>query len=214
MVQTNDNSTSTTMHLPPPKRKRALSKSVLKSYAMSGSLTLNLIATKSMNPRNCPPNSSILYDCNNAHLNSAAETIQIFARKREIRHAEEMMKRTILDQTYRVSIVKYLSNYITTNTCEKLLLGSDDSEILKTFSLYDKRHIEMKARHVADALQALLSCTEKNIATTWIRCCEISVKKNYNQVKRARTIADWYLDLHKTKSLKWRRSERGVIILC
>ena len=67
----------------------------------------------------------------------------------------------------------------------------------------------MKARHVADALQALLSCTEKNIATTWIRCCEISVKKNYNQVKRARTIADWYLDLHKTKSLKWRRSERG-----
>ena len=50
IVQTNDNSTSTTMHLPPPKRKRAISKSVLKSYAMSGSLTLNLIATKSMNP--------------------------------------------------------------------------------------------------------------------------------------------------------------------
>ena len=160
MVQTNDNSTSTTMHLPPPKRKRALAKSVLKSYAISGSLTLNLIATKSMNPQNCPPNSSRLYDCNNI-LESSAKTIQIFKRKREIRHAEEMMKRTILDQTYRVSIVKYLSNYITTNTCEKLLLGSDDSEILKTFSLYDKRHIEMKARHVADALQALLGCTEK-----------------------------------------------------
>ena len=107
IVQTNDDSTSTTMHLPPPKRKRAISKSVLKSYAMSGSLTLNLIANKSMNPRNCPPNSSILYDCNH-NLKSAAETIQIFARKREIRHAEEMMKRTILDQTYRVSIIKYL----------------------------------------------------------------------------------------------------------
>ena len=100
---------------------------------MSGSLTLNLIATKSMNPQNCPPNSSLLYDCND-NLNSTAKTIQIFARKREIRHAEEMTKRTILDQMYRVSIIKYLSNYITTNTCKKLLLGSDDSEVLKTFS--------------------------------------------------------------------------------
>ena len=51
---------NTTIDLTPPTRQRAISKSILKSYSMSGSLTLNLIANVSRNPRNCPPNSSII----------------------------------------------------------------------------------------------------------------------------------------------------------
>ena len=50
---------------------------------------------------------------------------------------------------------------------------------------------------------------EREEAITWIQCCNISVKNNYNKIKRGRTVADWYLALHRYDSIKFRRSKRG-----
>ena len=152
---------NTTMDLIPPTRLRAISKYVLRSYAMSGSLTLNIKANVSRNPRNYPPNSYTVCNSDSTILQSAVETIQRVVSQREMRHAEKIFKKIIQDQAYRVSITKCLSTYIRTNTCEKLLLGSEDAEVLKVSSLYDKRHINMETRHVTEVLQAPVDCTRK-----------------------------------------------------
>jgi len=62
----------------------------------------------------------------------------------------------------RQSILKYLSFHIKNNSCDKLLLGAEDPEIMASFSLFDKYHIRTKAVHIADALQALIKHTEDN----------------------------------------------------
>ena len=66
-----------------------------------------------------------------------------------------------------------------------------------------------KAKHITDALLALSEAHQNCECITWVECCEVAVTKNYNQINRARTVADWYLQLHEIKSLKFRRSERG-----
>ena len=113
------------------------------------------------------------------------------------------------NQTYRLSLIKYLSNFISDNNCVQLLLGADDPEILASYSSYDKLNVTTKARHITDALLALSEAHQNSECITWVECCEIAVTKNYNQINRARTVADWYLQLHEIKSLKFRRSERG-----
>ena len=129
---------------------------------MSGSISLNQKANKSQNPNNCSPNSShnfnytvmSQHDCN-------AQTIQRDIRNKEVRNASKKLKETMQSETYRVNIILYLSGYSITNTCEKLLLGSEDLEVLLTFSSFDKQHVTMKARHLADALQSLADNTAK-----------------------------------------------------
>lgn len=56
-------------------------------------------------------------------------------KRTETRHAEKMLKRTIEDQSYFVHIIRYLSNFTTTIICEKILLGSEDTEVLNVFSI-------------------------------------------------------------------------------
>ena len=194
----------------PRKRIRSLPSSRVQQYSMSGSLQLNLLAGKSSNPKNSQPNSSSLLDHRlQSILNKHAATIQRVVRNREVKRGARMMKRTIREQTYRQSILKYLSFHIKENSCDKLLLGSEDPEIMASFSLFDKYHARTKAVHIADALQVLIKHTEDNKSVTWIKCCEVAIQNNYNQIKRARTIADWYLELHSTTLLRFRRSERG-----
>jgi len=106
-------------------------------------------------------------------------------------------------------IINYLSHHISAGTCELLLLGSKDPEVLASFSPFDRSHVTRKAIHIVDALQALVLKTVSGSSVTWLECCEISVEKNYNLINRARTVADWYIDLHKSKSLQFRRSDRG-----
>jgi len=72
-----------------------------------------------------------------------------------------------------------------------------------------KKQAHIKAIHIADALQALIYCTKVNGIITWKRCCEVAIEKNYNQIKCARTIMDWYIQLHESNLLKFRRSEKG-----
>ena len=106
---------------------------------MSGPLQLNLIAGKSSNLNNSQPNSSSLLDHRLQYiLNKHAATITRVVRSREVKCGAKMMKRTIREQTYRQSILKYLSFRIKNNSCEKLLLGVEDPEIMASFSLFYK----------------------------------------------------------------------------
>ena len=172
---------------------------------MSGSILLNEKANLSMNPNNHLPNSS---DLSHAFQTINAEIIQR-ALRNVIKHSAAQMQKTIKSQAYRVQIVKYLSEYIMNENCELLLLGSDDDEILKTFSPYDKSHVRIKTLHIIDALQYLIDCTIKEKAITWDQCCEVAIQKNYYKIKSSRTVAGWYLDLHNTTQLKFCRSTRG-----
>ena len=107
------------------------------------------------------------------------------------------------DQTYCTQIITYLSNFICLDTCYKLLLGSDDVEVVSTFSVHAKSHVTVKARHIADALTILVAAVNTENPISWLKCCELATIKNYNIVKRARTIADWYLQHHQYESLKF-----------
>ena len=44
---------------------------------------------------------------------------------------------------------------------------------------------------------------------TWLRCCIIATEMNYKVVKRGKTVAEWYLQLHRFDSLQFCRSKRG-----
>jgi len=78
-----------------------------------------------------------------------------------------------------------------------------------SFSPYDKKDADIKARHITDALAILVDIFKNEATTTCIGCCQMSIEKNYGVVKRARTFADWYLNLHESKSMPFKRSERG-----
>ena len=163
------------------------------SYAMSGSQNLNLLCKKSSNPNNTPiPISSHVAD-------ACAQIIQRLVKNRDIERSATRMKKKRRDQSYRVFLIKYLSGFISAKNCKCLLLGSDDPEVLSTYSPFDQYHVTLKARHVVDALEAMHSATTNEIPITWIKACEIACKRNRNMVKRPQTIADWYLDLHSTR---------------
>jgi len=90
-------------------------------------------------------------------------------------------------------IINYITAYIESDTCYKLLLGSDDDEVALSFSPYEKKHVRLKAIHIADAIKNLSRHTACEEETTWIQC----------------TVANWYLHLHEYQLLNFRRSERG-----
>ena len=189
-----------------PKRQK-LGPALKKSYAMSGSHHLNTIISSSMNPNNCPSNLDFLSEIN--MRNMFAAKIQRCVRSVDIRRAAKKIKNAITNQTYRSSIIKYLSKYLGSDTCEMLIIGSEDSEVYASFSQYDKQHATLKARHIVEALRHLVIATENKQKTTWLECCEKSIASNFDIIKRARTIADWYLDIHATNKLQFRRSSRG-----
>ena len=176
---------------PPAKRIRQPSSGTTKKYAMSGSHALNKIVQKCSNPKNS-------YTALNGiqHLDkmqASAQKIQCYIRNRDIKRSAKNMKAAMTNQTYRLSLIKYLSNFISDNNCVQLLLGADDPEILASYSLYDKVHVTTKAKHITDALLALSEAHQNCECITWVECCETAVTKNYNQINRARTVADWYL---------------------
>lgn len=66
----------------------------------------------------------------------------------------------------RASIIRYLSNHIENDNCEELLLGSEDVEVLSTFSDLDRNHACVKAKHVCDALIVLTKSIADNTSLT------------------------------------------------
>ena len=62
-------------------------------------------------------------------------------------------------QTYQMYIISYLTAYIESDTCYKLLLGSDDDEVAFSFSSYEKKHVHLKSIHIADAIKNLVRHT-------------------------------------------------------
>ena len=196
-----------TTHISLAKKTKPLSPANIRSYAMSGSLLPNKRAHKSMNPNTCIPNSSMsIYP---THEEFAATRIQKLLKNRDIRRSAKQMKKTVTDQSYRRGLIKHLSHFINTNTCHLLLLGSEGPEIWKSYSQFDKRHASIKARHITDALICLHRATANETAINRIQCCELAIEKNYNTVKRARTVADWYCEIHQTQNLQFRCSQRG-----
>ena len=57
------------------------------------------------------------------------------------------------------------------------------------FLTYDKRHTSVKARYIAEDLQIFVNMSINGIVVAWVRCCEMSLKKNYGVGKIARTVA-------------------------
>ena len=97
---------------------------------MSDSHPLNRRVHKSMNPKKYIPGSSISnYP---THDEFGASKIQRLVKNRDIRRSAKKMKETIKNQAYRCGLIKHLSKFINTNTCELLLLGSEGPEIFKT----------------------------------------------------------------------------------
>ena len=174
---------------------------------MSSSHVLNKIVQRCSNPNNS-------YTALNGiqyldEMKASAQKIQCYIRNRDVKRSAKNMKAAITNQAYRLSLIKYLSKFISDNNCVQLLLGADDPEILASYSSYDKLHVATKARHITDALLTLSEAHQNSECITWIECCEKAVNKNYNQISRARTVADWYLELHEYQLLKFRRSACG-----
>ena len=188
-------------------KTKLMSPSTIKSYYMSSSHQLNRRVQKSTNPNNCTPSSSISnYP---THAKFAASKIQRLVKNRDIRHSVKKTKETIKNQAYRCGLIKHFSKFINTNTCKLLLLGSEDPEICKTYSPFDKRHATLKDQHITDALIILHRDTVNKTAINWIQCCELAVEIFYNTIKRTLIVADWYYELHQTDKLQFRRSQRG-----
>ena len=164
----------------PSQHKRNITPARLRNYAMSGSHNLNQLANLSRNPNNCPNKTDFLH--HEDIVNACVRKIQSCVREREIQRGAKRMRETINEQAYCISLVKYLSEYISNDKCEMLLIGSDDTEICTTFSPYDKHNATSKARHVIDALCATIEAKENKIPITWIKCCEIAVVKITTQL--------------------------------
>ena len=128
---------------PPPQIEtyHIMSLSKRKRYAMFSNLNANLKADVSRNPTNYPPNTSSIF--HSAILDLCANKIQRPIRNRNIKCSDKQAKEAMRNQTHRVNLIQYLSKFISTNTCDKLLLGSEDPGIMKSFSPFDRRHVQI-----------------------------------------------------------------------
>jgi hypothetical protein len=140
--------------------------------------------------------------------NLQASKLQQWIRRRDNRRAATAMKKQAGDQKYRQFIMWHLGKYLKDDDASGLLLGGDDPEIAATFSKHDKEHALEKARHVADAIRCMYVCTLEQKPTTWIRCCEMASEMHYFRFE-ARTVLNWYSELHHTSKWKFKRSARG-----
>ena len=194
----------------PVKRERQLSGKKQKSFGMSASYHLNerTNAKQSKNPLNSSPNRTSAIASNEVAVIYAMK-IQKWVKHRDVMRAAKSLKATFADQNYRLSLLRYLTKHLVNEDAESLLLGADDPEITSTYSDYDRRRVQLKARHVADAIRIMYEKTETQTPITWLACCEQACANSYHQIKRGRTVADWYLELHQTTKLRFRRSERG-----
>jgi hypothetical protein len=194
----------------PVKRQRQLSEKKQKSFGMSASYYLNerTKAKQSTNPHNSSPNhTSAIASDEVAEI--YAMKIQKWVKHRDVMRAAKSLKATFANQNYRLSLLRHLTKHLVNEDSDSLLLGADDPEIATTYSAYDRRRVQLKARHVADAIRIMYENTETQTPITWLACCEQACANNYHQIKRGRTVADWYLELHHTSKLKFRRCERG-----
>ena len=91
-----------------------------------------------------------------------------------------------------------------------MILGADNQEVGATVSDFDKPHVSMKARHVIDALQVLVTKTDSNTPFTWKEACIKLSIRNYKNVGW-QTIIQWYQDMLTTTTgdLRFTRSFCG-----
>jgi hypothetical protein len=201
---------SSTLDQAPAKRQRQLSGKKQKSFGMSASYYLNnrTNAKHSKNPMNSPPNHTSAIASDEVAVIYAMK-IQKWIKHRDAVRAAKSWKATFADQNYRLSLLRYLTKHIVNEDPASLLLGAEDAEVASTYSAYDCKRVLLKARHVADAIRIMYEKTETRTPITWLACCEQACANSYYQIKRGRTVADWYLELHQTTTLKFRRCERG-----
>ena len=188
-----------------PIRKK--SKATLKSYKMTALSTVSAKVDRCRNPNNNPKYYNFLRSVEMKEV--FAKKVQQWVSKKDIERSAKQFKKTMKDQSYRIMIVDYLSKFLSSDTSWKLILGSDDPEIATSFSTYEIQHVTIKARHIVDALRSMINATNMSMPITWIQCCENAMITNYKQIQCARTVADWYIQLHETKLLKFKRSLRG-----
>jgi len=100
---------------------------------MSGSSTLNKIVDKSINPNNNP--TTINFGNNKNVTTLYAAKIQRCLKNRDVRVAAKKMQENIRNQSYRRSLIEYLSKYMCTDKWNMLLLGLEDEEIRAFFYL-------------------------------------------------------------------------------
>lgn len=77
----------------------------------------------------------------------------------------------------------YISNFIATDTYNKLLLGSEDPEIRQTLSPFVKQYVDLKAYHISDTLYIVVESWKNKRAITWIKCYDIFTLKLQNGKK-------------------------------
>ena len=157
-----------------PARNNKRHPSTLKGMRMSGSPRLNR-SNISTNPNNCYPTNPCSIDPD--LIKTCALKIQRLVKNADVRRSAKKMKETLKNQAYHASLINHLSKYIANNNCELLLLGSEDPEILASYSNYDKFHVTTKTRHIVAALAALHLATSNDTPTNWIQCCEIAIAK-------------------------------------
>ena len=129
------------------KQKRKPSPRLQKSYAMSASYALNAKVKRSGNPMNALPSWDLVVREFIATI--YVRKIQRFLKRRSTKRAAKSMRDTIHNQSYRHSLLVYLTKHISENASESLLMGGDDPEVASTYSEFDKKHVLMKARHEA-----------------------------------------------------------------
>ena len=138
------------------KRKRNFGFDHRRSYAMSSNKLLNHKAKSFRNPNNYLPS---LFQFHSVAYDTYAIKIQHIFRNRCVRYSAKRKRQTMKDQAYRMYIISYLTAYIESDTCYKLLLGFDDDEVALSFSPYEKKHVHLKSIHIADAIKNLVRHT-------------------------------------------------------
>ena len=146
-------------------RTKKLNPSTLKGMRMSASPKINRCIL-STNPNNCAPNrTTLLYS---DLVETCALKIQRLKQNSDIQHSAKMMKATMRNQAYRASLIKHFFLYIAADNYELLLRGSEDPEILASYSNYDKSHVTTKNRHVVEVLAVLFSVTVNETPINWL----------------------------------------------
>lgn len=154
---------------------------------MSSNLLENMKAASSRNPDNFPPNLLSLFDPITTNLFCKIHTV---VQNKDMRRSAKKRKQTMKDQSYRRYVINYLSQFIASDTCGRLLLGLKDQEITSSFTIYEKKQVTVKACHIVDALNILVAKHVEEKPIPWTECCELVIIKNYTIVIRGRTVAD------------------------
>lgn len=86
-----------------------------------------------------------------------ASQMQNHMQKRDtVEGNKAMTKKTIKDQTYHADILAHLERHISKDDCADLLLNVKNPKMQSFFTSFDIKHVTRKAKHVANALRAMM----------------------------------------------------------